>query len=858
MVRFNIIGYGFLDIADPTGVAFKTENHQFRFCGISLGRSVEFSVPATDRNREMLGYGEDPAETGEMLRRNYPCQLVYDGGMKMGTIAVTAYESEAFKCVFTIGNAEWIETLQNKKLSECVVTGDKGTVWNSSGPTYDANVADPTQLSLIVRYENDYTGSHWSLVPSLSVQAYLENIFTNLGIPFVYDAPQGYWLITASMKGGTLDTVTLDQVSTSSFVVTQLQNYIDIADIDIEWGTAVLFGAIVGGGSSSSKGFKALEDVKVTFPNTLPTNLYLIKWDSRLTRCKTLGCTFTDPYGVLDNINGMTLDIKKGDVFFLSDRGAPDVWQGILPYYGFKASDVASLSLSSVIERNGDLNYGETWFVHNNHPDMTVFEFLKSVALATGCELYVDGEEGVIIGAGKYGNSSDYFKALERVVSVDSVTRRVRCWGDGTRKATIAFDSEPYVTEPIRSTYDVQNDQQKEEREEKIAFSEGSVGTNGVLVRDVEAGTKFVAKKWTLAYADASSAYLQRVAIPSPVGYYDIANNATALEVRIASEVADFFSLDPACVYTWRGVAYVWTDASWSDGIMTLTLQRVSELNQDENDTPQPPQPVLQRIDAVFSQPLSPVVGTDDINGLKQYLVVTAVYSDNTTRVLNANEYSLSGILAYPNATVQVRFEDKTDTFTVDVAYDAQVEYLESKGTQYIDTGVAASTEASYEVECAFTNKTNQFMGAIKKSGSTTYYRSCFGVYGDKIAIYYGRLGANLWNPQSYDSDFHNYKQVCDGSSVFVEFDGVSHSFTIQHSALDMSYYLFNRNSNDSSLQLSCEAKVRFAKFYDSAGSLVLDLIPVRCGTTGYMYDRVSGRLFGNDGTGDFIVGSDV
>lgn len=586
MVRFNIIGHGFLDMADPTGVAFKTENHQFRFCGISLGRSVEFSVPATDRNREKLGYGEDPAETGEMLRRNYPCQLVYDGGMKMGTIAVTAYESEAFKCVFTIGNAEWIETLQNKKLSECVVTGDKGTVWNSSGPTYDANVADPTQLSLIVRYENDYTGSHWSLVPSLSVQAYLENIFTNLGIPFVYDAPQGYWLITASMKGGTLDTVTLEQVSTSSFVVTQLQNYIDIADIDIEWGTAVLFGTIVGGGSASSKGFKALEDVKVTFPNTLPTNLYLIKWDSRLTRCKTLGCTFTDPYGVLDNINGMTLDIKKGDVFFLADRGAPDVWQGILPYYGFKASDVASLSLSSVIERNGDLNYGETWFVHNNHPDMTVFEFLKSVALATGCELYVDGEEGVIIGAGKYGNSSDYFKALERVVSVDSVTRRVRCWGDGTRKATIAFDSEPYVTEPIRSTYDVQNDQQKEEREEKIAFSEGSVGTNGILVKDVEAGPKFVAKKWTIAYADAGSTYLQRVDVPSPVGYYDIANNSTALELRIAAEVADFFALDPTCVYTWRGVAYVWTDASWSDGVLSLTLQRVSELNQEDNNTP--------------------------------------------------------------------------------------------------------------------------------------------------------------------------------------------------------------------------------------------------------------------------------
>ena len=37
-----------------------------------------------------------------------------------------------------------------------------------------------------------------------------------------------------------------------------------------------------------------------------------------------------------------------------------------------------------------------------------------------------------------------------------------------------------------------------------------------------------------------------------------------------------------------------------------------------------------------------------------------------------------------------------------------------------------------------------------------------------------------------------------------------------------------------------------------------MNLIPVRCGTTGYMYDSVSGTLFGNAGTGDFIVGTDV
>ena len=587
MVRFNIIGYGFLDMADPTGVAFKTENHQFRFCDVSLGRSVEFSVPATDRNREMLGYGEDPAETGDMLRRNYPCQLVYDGGMKMGTIAVTAYESEAFKCMFLVGNVEWIETLQNKKLSECVVTGDKGVLWSDQTPVAAANVADDDNLDLLIAYENGgFVSSRWQLVPSVSVKAYLANIFANLGIPLYYNATN-YWLIAGSMKGGTIDNVTLEQVSTSSFVVTQTQNYLDIVDIDIEWGTAVLFGAIIGGGSTSSKGFKALEDIKVTFPNTLPADRYLIEWDSRLTRCRTLGCTFTHPYGTLDNINGMTLDFKKGDIFFFAYRGAPDVGDGIIPYYGFKASDIVSLTVTVTVERGSDLQYGEVWYMRNNHPDMTVFEFLKSIALATGMELTVDPENGVVIDKGSYGYSSTDFKALERVISVDSVSRRVRCWGDGTRKATIAFDSEPYVDQPIRSTFDVRNDQLKEGREEKIAFSEGSVGTYGVLVRDVEAGPKFVAKKWTLARADASSTYLQRVEVPSPKGYYDIANNATALEVRIAAEVADFFALDPKCVYTWRGVAYVWTDASWSDGIMTLTLQRVSELNQTDNNTPE-------------------------------------------------------------------------------------------------------------------------------------------------------------------------------------------------------------------------------------------------------------------------------
>jgi hypothetical protein len=41
-------------------------------------------------------------------------------------------------------------------------------------------------------------------------------------------------------------------------------------------------------------------------------------------------------------------------------------------------------------------------------------------------------------------------------------------------------------------------------------------------------------------------------------------------------------------------------------------------------------------------------------------------------------------------------------------------------------------------------------------------------------------------------------------------------------------------------------------------GSVVLDLIPVRVGQVGYMYDRIGRRLLGNAGSGTLVVGHDL
>lgn len=41
-------------------------------------------------------------------------------------------------------------------------------------------------------------------------------------------------------------------------------------------------------------------------------------------------------------------------------------------------------------------------------------------------------------------------------------------------------------------------------------------------------------------------------------------------------------------------------------------------------------------------------------------------------------------------------------------------------------------------------------------------------------------------------------------------------------------------------------------------GAIVLHYDSVRVGNVGYMYDKVSGELFGNSGTSDFVLGPDV
>lgn len=611
MIRINIIGSGFLDMATGGGLSFKRDNQQFRFCDISLGRSVEFSIPSTRHNRRLLGYGDDPAMYGDMMRDRHDVQVIHDFGAFRATLNVTGYEGEAFKCVLLLDTMPWLASLQDIKLKDMACSWSHGHYWDNA---YAIPVGDPSLYTFldgegikIVQYDDGVSGY---LLPSVNVKAFIEDILTEAGVPHSVYIPREYWIVMSTAKGTGEATVTMVSNGTNDLTITGGAGIIQAETVDLEWATGEFFGALVGGGSVTVKAFKALEDIDVTFPSSFPTDCYLVQYSTKLKNYSTIGGVDQygnpDPHGgSLGRLDGKTVSLKKGYIYFFAPNPWQVDWGFPNGYIGYKDT-FNPFSFSFKVTRATDLQQGELWYMRNNMPDMTLFDFIKSAALAAGMEVLVD-INGIYVGDGSYAKD---MKECSNVLSVDSVSRCVDTWGNTNRKAEVCFDSEDYVTNPIRWGYFIDNDTLEGSKETKVKFSEGTTNAGGtILIKDIDmSGTppKITAKKPTIAYADPDHKLLVRVPDVSMVGYDDIAADSTCIRMKMRVDNKAFFDLKPTDAWLWRGMAYVWTSADWSDGVLSLTLQKVSQAVA----IPSPPV-VLKSISASFNQGGAVVIGTD-------------------------------------------------------------------------------------------------------------------------------------------------------------------------------------------------------------------------------------------------------
>ena len=180
----------------------------------------------------------------------------------------------------------------------------------------------------------------------------------------------------------------------------------------------------------------------------------------------------------------------------------------------------------------------------------------------------------------------------------------------------------------------------------------------------------------------------------------------------------------------------------------------------------------------------------------------------------------------------------------------SRVEYLESSGTQYIDTGVSYSDSNTYLTELKVvyntTSPDNQIMGfnghagmGIGSAGATFW--ECNG----------HALSAGTPYTLSWTKSGSNYTRIINGSTY-----SNTNGNTGSGWAGTLKLFAATTSAYDSSMNYYCQSKLYYAKIYVN-GALVRDFAPcVKSDGTAGMYDLVGGEFYTNAGSGTFATGA--
>lgn len=177
-----------------------------------------------------------------------------------------------------------------------------------------------------------------------------------------------------------------------------------------------------------------------------------------------------------------------------------------------------------------------------------------------------------------------------------------------------------------------------------------------------------------------------------------------------------------------------------------------------------------------------------------------------------------------------------------------RIEYLESSGTQYIDTGVYPDSTYTFDTDVTLLNNGVTTLWGCRSFGLHDSLNSqCYLNFNPPYFNYFYLFSTSTNLPDNWNS---NFKPVL---NTMYSLRGITVVPTMSVMTYPITLFAFN---NIGTIAPYTSRIGSFTAY--SNGVKVCDMIPVRVGQVGYMYDKVSGQLFGNSGTGNFILGNDI
>jgi hypothetical protein len=176
--------------------------------------------------------------------------------------------------------------------------------------------------------------------------------------------------------------------------------------------------------------------------------------------------------------------------------------------------------------------------------------------------------------------------------------------------------------------------------------------------------------------------------------------------------------------------------------------------------------------------------------------------------------------------------------------YDSKIAYLESTGTQWIDTGILYQVGMTILMSAMCTgNYTKvQIFAAPSAAGGCWFGNGNNGIIRCSGS---GNIGSSKVRTTIIYS-YGNNNGCLFGNETLIKASRPTNPTTSP-------VYIFGCNG-----EYLASARIYSCQIHDANNNVLADFIPVRKGTVGYLYDRVSNTLFGNSGTGSFTLGPDV
>lgn len=178
--------------------------------------------------------------------------------------------------------------------------------------------------------------------------------------------------------------------------------------------------------------------------------------------------------------------------------------------------------------------------------------------------------------------------------------------------------------------------------------------------------------------------------------------------------------------------------------------------------------------------------------------------------------------------------------------YNAEIEYLESTGTQYIKTGFVSSNDVfvfDFVASSANTASSSKVIIGADRGFNVSVVSSKYRSTGSCVST----ISASLNTP------VHIILTATPSSnSLLLEIDESTFSGTYSNFLFNSGIGLFAIGDGT----YKSTSRIYSATIYKN-NVKIADFIPVRIGMIGCMYDKVSNQIFGNYGTGNFVLGAD-